>query len=319
MKAAVVHDFAAPPRFGDFAEPLAAAGEVLVQVQAAALSQLVRAQAAGKHYSSGSITPIVPGVDGVGRLDDGRRVYFAFPRMPFGALAQLTVVPEANCVALPDEVDDATAAAIANPGMSSWVALTERAGFRRGENVLINGAAGASGRLAIQIAKHLGAGRVIVTARNARSLEGLQELGADTLVALDQPPEQLTRRFRELLRGEPVDVVLDYLWGQSAECLLAAAAGHGSREAERRLRYVQIGSISGHVINFPGALLRSSGLELMGSGLGSVSNAGLVRAVGDVLGAVKEAGLAIATESAPLAHVASEWTRETTRRLVFHV
>ncbi len=135
MKAAVVRNFNRAPIYADFADPLPLDGEVLVNVTAAALSQLVRGQAAGRHYSSGTTLPLVPGVDGVGRLADGTRVYFAFPRSPFGAMAERTVVKRSNTVPLPADLDDSTAAGAANPGMSSWAALTERAKFQPGETI----------------------------------------------------------------------------------------------------------------------------------------------------------------------------------------
>ncbi|WPN44554.1 zinc-binding alcohol dehydrogenase family protein [Pseudomonas sp. P8_241] len=317
MKAAVVHDFNAPPRYDNFSTPVAEADETLVQVRAAALSQLVKAQASGRHYSSGKTLPLVPGVDGVGLLPDGRRVYFAFPRKLFGSMAETSVVPLDNCVEIPDGVDDVTAAAIGNPGMSSWAALLDRARFVPGENVLINGATGVSGRLAIQIAKHLGAAKVIATGRNAHSVQGLTALGADLVIPLDAPAEELKANFHDAFHKHKVNVVLDYLWGPSAESLLHAAVGQDHQAGEPRIRFVQIGSLTGNNINLPGSLLRSSGLELMGSGLGSVSHAGLVEAVGGVLRAINSAGLSIAAEAVPLAEVESAWQREGTSRLVF--
>ena len=153
MKAAVVRAFDRPPVYGEFDDPVPGSDEIILTVTAAALTPLVKTQASGKHYSSGSALPFVPGTDGVGRLPGGGRVYFAFPRAPFGAMAERTTVKSALCVPLPNELDDATAAAAANPGMSSWTALTLRAKFVSGETVLINGAIGAAGRMAIQIAK----------------------------------------------------------------------------------------------------------------------------------------------------------------------
>jgi NADPH:quinone reductase-like Zn-dependent oxidoreductase len=145
MKAAVVHAAGQAPVFADFATPEAQPGEVRVQVIASALSQLTRARASGAHYSAAGSFPLVPGVDGTGLLD-GRPVYFLLPRAPFGAMADYAVVPESHCIPLPAGLDPVTAAVIANPGMSSWAALTERARFAAGETVLINGATGASGR-----------------------------------------------------------------------------------------------------------------------------------------------------------------------------
>jgi NADPH:quinone reductase-like Zn-dependent oxidoreductase len=318
MKAAVVSSFAEPPRYEDFAAPTPALGETLVRVKAAALSQLVKSQASGKHYSSteGGF-PFIPGVDGVGELVDGRRVYFAFPTAPYGAMAETTVVKEAYCIPVPDGVSDVTAAAIGNPGMSSWAALTERAKFVAGETVLINGATGTSGRLAVQIAKHLGAARVIATGRNAASIEGLAEIGADVLVPLDDTPESLANTFRETIRTNRVNVILDYLWGASAQSIFAALSGHGSGEAEPRIRYVQIGSITGNTVTLPSSALRSSGLELLGSGLGSVSNEGLLRSIGGVLNAVVAGRLTIDALAVPLADVHAGWNSADSGRIVF--
>ncbi len=317
MKAAVVSSFTEPPRYEDFATPVPAPGETLVRVKAAALSQLVKSQASGKHYSSteGGF-PFIPGVDGVGEAD-GRRVYFAFPTAPYGAMAETTVVKEAYCIPLPDGVSDVTAAAIGNPGMSSWAALTERAKFVAGETVLINGATGTSGRLAVQIAKHLGASRVIATGRNAASVEGLAEIGADVLVPLDDTPESLANTFRETIRTNRVNVILDYLWGASAQSIFAALSGHGSGEAEPRIRYVQIGSITGNTVTLPASALRSSGLELLGSGLGSVSNEGLLRSIGGVLDAVVTGRLTIDALAVPLADVHAGWNSADSGRIVF--
>jgi len=144
MKAAIVLDAGRVPVFGDFKAPVSSADEKLVSVRAAAISQVVKSRASGKHYSSGNQFPFIVGIDGVGRLDDGRRVYFVLPNAPYGSMAELAAVRSAQCVELPEELDDVTAAAIANPGMSSWAAYQERAKLRSGETVLINGATGTS-------------------------------------------------------------------------------------------------------------------------------------------------------------------------------
>jgi NADPH:quinone reductase-like Zn-dependent oxidoreductase len=317
MKAAIVNSFDKVPEYGEFDEPVVQAGEVLVKVGAAGLSQLVRGQAAGRHYSSSGVFPFIPGVDGVGKLADGRRVYFAFPRAPFGTMAELSVVQSSQCVALPDEVDDVTAAAAANPGMSSWVALNERAKFVAGETVLINGATGVSGRLAIQIAKYLGARRVIATGRDEASVAELPSLGADSVIALNQSPERLTEIFRKEIRESGVNVILDYLWGASAESMIAAVAGHGSSNAEPRIRYVQIGSVTGQTITLSSGALRSSGLELLGSGLGSVSFEALVKNIGEFMKAVVPGKLKIEAQTVPLTQVAAVWSSKTAERIVF--
>jgi NADPH:quinone reductase-like Zn-dependent oxidoreductase len=296
MKAAIVQSFDRPPVYTDYPEP---EGGTLVQVRAAAVSQLVRARAAGKHYSGGQ-PPFIAGVDGAGVTAEGQRVFFTSNG---GTMAERVAVH--RFVPIPDELDDVRAAALANPAMSSWAALTLRARIQPGETVLINGATGSSGQLAVRIARHLGAGRVIATGRNRQILGGL---GADEAIALDEGAGEAFRR--ELARG--VDIVLDYLWGESALQILEAIA-----QDTPRLRFVQIGSISGPTIPMPAHPLRSSGLELMGSGLGSNSPEQLLEVIGQLLQAAVAADLRVESETAPLAEVESAWERDTEgRRLV---
>jgi NADPH2:quinone reductase len=318
MNAAVVESFDRPPRYATFREPVAGDGTVLVRMRAAALSNLVKGQAAGSHYSSTSEMPFVPGFDGVGTLPDGRRVYFFGPPAPFGAMAEWSLAVASRTVPLPDYVDDATAAALGNPGLASWAALLGRARLQAGESVLVNGATGVAGQQAIQAAKQLGARRVIATGREQDVLEKLRGLGADETIWLQQSDEALVGSFRNALVG--VDVVLDYLWGHSAECILAAAKGRGNPQGERRIRYVQIGSISGNAISLNADILRSSGVELMGSGLGSLSAAEIVKALTEMYEAAASTGLKIDTETVPLSEVESAWGRtESGRRMVFTI
>jgi NADPH:quinone reductase-like Zn-dependent oxidoreductase len=317
MRAAVVETFDRPPRYADFREPAAGDGQVLIEVSAAALSNLVKGQASGRHYSATSQMPFVPGFDGVGTLPDGRRAYFFGPPAPFGAMAEWSIAPAGRTILLPDAVDDVTAAALGNPGLASWGALLGRARLKPGESVLINGATGVAGQQAIQVAKQLGARRVIATGRGEAILEKLRELGADEIIWLRQSKEALVLEFRAALAG--VDVVLDYIWGPSAECILEAARGHGAAEGEHRIRYVQIGAIGGDPIALKGEWLRSSGVELMGSGLGSLSAAAIVEALQAMYAAAASIGLKIDTEAVPLSDVETAWNRTAPsgRRIVF--
>jgi NADPH:quinone reductase-like Zn-dependent oxidoreductase len=293
MKAAIVHAAGQSPVYGDFTEPEFITGESRIHVTAAAISQVTKSRAAGAHYSSSGRFPFIAGVDGVGRRDDGARVYFVLPRAPYGSMAEQAVVPALHCIALPDGIDDVTAAAIANPGMSSWAAYTERARLKAGETVLINGATGTSG-----------ARKVIATGRNAEALRELADLGADVTIALTDDDAALERRLKDQF-AEGVDVVIDYLWGKSAERVLIAAAKAGPEAVP--IRYVQIGSISGADITLPSAVLRSSAIELTGSGIGSIPLERLARAVGDLLRATPMAGFKIATQAVPLSDVAQAW------------
>ncbi|QGZ64907.1 quinone oxidoreductase family protein [Paraburkholderia acidisoli] len=310
MKAAVVTQAGAAPAYADFADPAATPGHRLIDVDASALSHVTRGRASGTHYSSSGAFPFVAGVDGVGRGENGERVYFFAPAAPFGGLAERTLVADSHCVALPASLDARTAAAIAIPGMSSWAALTERAHFKAGETVLVNGATGASGFLAVQIAKHLGAAKVIATGRHAPTLAALEAAGADAVVSLDQDAAALTGALESHCRAG-VDVVLDYLWGESAQMLLTTAAK--TLPEAWPLRFVQIGSISGTHIDLPGAVLRASAITLLGSGIGSVPLSRLMNALREVMLAAAPAKLRIETREVALANIAEGWKRHDAR------
>jgi NADPH:quinone reductase-like Zn-dependent oxidoreductase len=314
VKAAIVRAAGLQPTYENFPEPEPALDERHIRVTAAAISQVVKSRAAGTHYSSTEQFPFVVGVDGVGRLDDGSRVYFALPRPPYGSMAEQTVVPAGQCVPLPDDLDDITAAAIANPGMSSWAAYTERARLKPGETVLVNGATGTAGRLAVQIARHLGAKKVIATGRNVEALRDVATLGADVTLPLVADDDALENSFKAQFAAG-VDIVIDYLWGKSAERLLIAAAK--ASEDGVPLRFVQIGSIGGQNIALPSAVLRASAIQLMGSGIGSVSRECLMGVVADLLQSTIPAGLTISTHPTPLSQLENVWSStDSARRIV---
>jgi NADPH:quinone reductase-like Zn-dependent oxidoreductase len=305
MRAALVVDAGRDPVYGDFTEPVPTPGQRRLRVTAAAISHVTRSRASGSHYSADGVLPFVPGVDGTGVAGDGQRVYFLAPEAPHGAMAEWTLVHDDHCIAIPDGLSDVTAAAMAIPGMSSWAALIERAHLRPGETVLVNGATGASGRLAIQIAKHLGARKVIATGRRAASFDDLRRLGADAIVPLVDDRDTLETALKSEF-AEGIDVVLDYLWGPSAETLLIAAAKAGPDGVP--IRVIQIGAASAPTITLPSAVLRSSAVELMGSGIGSVPFPRLLNAIHGVLAAAPSAGFEIAATAAPLADVTKAWT-----------
>ncbi len=318
MKAAIVESFAKAPRYGSFADPVADAGEVLVAVEAAGLHPIVKALANGTHYGSTGVLPFIPGVDGAGRLADGTRVYFGISRPPFGTFAERSVTKREMYIALPDGLDGVTAAGIANPGMSSWVALQVRAQFRAGESVLILGATGAAGQLAVQIAKRLGARRVVAAGRNPAALESLKVLGADAVISLEQSREALVAAFRTEIVEHGVDVVLDYLWGEPAECVLAAIAQKGLSHAAPRIRFVQIGQSAAATITLAAATLRSSGLEILGSGFGSASMKEIFAALAEFFQQAAKTPFATKVRGAPLGDVEALWNApERGARLVF--
>ncbi|HEX4232493.1 MAG TPA: zinc-binding alcohol dehydrogenase family protein [Bryobacteraceae bacterium] len=310
MKAAIITAAGRPPIHGDFSEPAASEGMELIAVSASALSQFSKSRSSGSHYSSEGVFPTVAGADGVGRTVDGRRVYFVLPEAPFGALAEKSLVRLEHCVTVPDALDDITAAAIANPGMSAWAALVERARLSPGETVLINGATGTAGRLAVQLAKHLGAGRVIGTGRNQGDLQELASFGAGMLpFALDATHPLGTKQYEEALIAEfarGIDVVIDYLWGQSAKTVIVAIAK--AVEDGRSVRFVHAGGASREEnIELPGAALRSSAIQLMGSGIKSVPFPKLLSSIRSVFETAASAKLQIATRAVSLSDIAKAW------------
>jgi NADPH2:quinone reductase len=302
MNAAVVHSFDAVPRYMSFEEPVPSEKEQLVTVTAAGLHRVVKSLANGTHYGSTVKPPFIPGIDGVGRLSDGTRVYFGASRSGYGSFAEKTIA--GFTFPLPDALDDATAAGIANPGMSSWAALKLRAQLVPGESVLILGATGTAGRLAIQIAKRLGAKRVVAAGRR---IERVKDLGADALIPLDQEHD---------FRQEPCDIVLDYLWGEPAESLIGSISQKGLQHTSSRVRFLQIGSTAGAKIALPAEALRSSGLELIGSGFGSVPIERILQSVTEFLAEASKTPFQFKVKAAPLCDVESSWNSE--KRVVFH-
>jgi len=309
MNAAVVHAFTTPPRYTSFPDPVAADGEVIVNVTAAGLHPIVRALANGTHYGSTGELPFIPGVDGAGRLEDGTRVFFGAIRSPYGTFAEKAITAKWICLPLPDTLDEVTAAGMANPGMSSWAALKARARFTAGECVLILGATGTAGKLAVQIAKRLGARRIIAAGRNPQALEELTALGADAVISLEQEHDALVSAFRAAIAESGVDIVLDYLWGQPAEAVLAAIAQKGLMHASSRIRFVQIGSSAGPAISLPAATLRSTGIELLGSGFGSASMDEILQAVREFFQVAAASPFQIKIQSVPLRDVEALWNK----------
>lgn len=302
MDAAVVREAGEAPRFGQFDEPEPREGEVLITVRAGALNPSTRATAAGSHYASHREVPFIPGLDGVGVLDDGRRVFFGAPRAPFGSFAQKTVANAARCWEIPDGVDDVTAAGLPNPALSSWLPMVHQAKVEPGQTVLVLGATGTAGKLAVQIAKLLGAGRVVAAGRNEAVLSTLDALGADATIRLDQPHDALVEAFR---REGGYHVVLDYVWEKPTEALLAALTSADFDAEAFATRLVQIGDGAGPAITLPAAALRSAGLTITGTGLPPFPL--FVETFNRAMAFAAEGTLTVDTNPVPLAEVERAW------------
>ncbi|MDL4818384.1 quinone oxidoreductase family protein [Actinomadura opuntiae] len=299
MHAAVVRSFGAPPRYEELPAPVPSGErEVLVDVLAAGLHPRVRSSADGTHYTSDGVLPMVPGIDAVGRTPDGELLYFVAPDTALGTMAEQAVVDRRRAVVLPDGIDPVAVAAAMNPGMSSWVALRRRARFEPGGSVLVMGATGNAGRLAVQIAKRLGSARVVGAGRDPERLEPLARLGADEAVRLGS--EEFARAAAD------VDVVIDYLWGaptqEAMPALLRARA-----DRSKPLAWVQVGSVAGPDITLPSFLLRAANLTIMGSGQGSVSTAGIVAELPSLAEEIASGTLAVDAVPTPLDQVEQVW------------
>ena len=273
MHAAVVRSFDAPPRYETFPTPQPnGEHEIAVDVLAAGLHPRVRSGASGSHYTSTDALPLIPGIDGVGRGADGQLLYFiAFDGAP-GTMAEQTVIDRRRAVVLGDDADVPAVAAGMNPGMSSWLALRRRISFSPGQKVLVLGASGNAGRMAVQIAKLLGAGHVVGAGRDPERLAGLASLGSDQTVSLSGEPSEIARALGAA--ADDVDVVIDYLWGTVTELAIPALV-RARAEPSKPLRWIEIGSMAGTTITLPSAALRAVNLQLLGSGQGSITTAGI--------------------------------------------
>jgi NADPH:quinone reductase-like Zn-dependent oxidoreductase len=305
VHAAVVRSFDFPPRYETFELPGPADGQALVDVLAVGLHPRVRTGAAGRHYTSTGKLPMVPGIDGVGRRDDGQLVYFIAADELVGPMATRTVIDTRRSLVLPDGADVAKIAAAMNPAMSAWVALRHRVPIQAGQSVLVLGATGSAGRMAVQVARRLGAGRVVGAGRDQARLATLAGLGADATVALGGDADASAARLAEA--ASEVDIVIDYLWGNPASAamtaLLRARADRG-----RALNWIQIGSVAGPTFELPSVALRSANVRLQGSGQGAVSTAAYLAELPSLIDEINNGGIAVTTCAVALADVETAWT-----------
>ncbi len=264
MKAAVLHKSGTIPKYEEFSVPTPENEEqVLLTVKASSIKQLDKLKVSGKHYTSFPSFPTTVGVDGAGILENGKRVYATGIT---GMIAEKALIKKDNWTELPDSLDFETAAALPNALIGSDMALLYRAKIKTGEVLLINGATGITGKIAVQAAKYRGASKIIVTGRDAESLQYLKELGADETISLKDNDETIINRLTELYKQTPFDIILDYIWGHPAELILSSLKEMKSHP----VRIVTIGEMAGATIPLPSSLLRSKPIEILGSGIGSL-------------------------------------------------
>jgi NADPH:quinone reductase-like Zn-dependent oxidoreductase len=227
-------------------------------------------------------------------------------------MAEQVLIDRRRAAPLPDGVDPVTIAAAMNPAMSSWIALRRRIAFTPGSTVLVLGATGSAGRLAVQIAKHLGAAHVVAAGRDPDALKTLPSLGADTVVALDDDdPTALATAAAE------ADVVLDYLWGTAAATAIPAILTARPDRA-RPLQWIAIGSMAGLELTLPSEWLRAARLQILGSGQGSVPTREIAAELPALAQHLTAEDYAIPTRPTPLSHVETAWAEKPgAERIVF--
>jgi NADPH:quinone reductase-like Zn-dependent oxidoreductase len=266
MKAAVLTEYGKTPEYRDFPEPeVANDQQLLVSPKASSIKQLDISKAAGNHYTNFDPLPAVMGMDGVAELDDGTRVYAMGIT---GMMAEKAIIDKRHFLKLPAGLDNARAAALPNALMGSDLALIEKGKIKEGDVVFVNGATGATGMMAVQLAKFHGAATVIATGRNQQTLNRLKSIGADMTISLSQPDDQVIKMVISAYEKAPFDTIIDYLWGHPAELVLEAIR---RLTLARRITYITVGGMASAAISLPSQILRSKDIVLIGSGIGSFS------------------------------------------------
>lgn len=311
MKAAVIAEPGGTPQYEDFADPAPAEGRQIVEVVAAGIHPVVRSHASGRHYRSAGGWPRIPGVDAVARTAEGRLVYTGWPQPPYGTLAERVSVPVSG-FPVPDDVDPALVAGGMNPGGATWLPLyahgfvgSSEAAARPLRSVVVLGATGVAGRLAVQNARLLGATSIVAVGRNHDALEETRGLGSTRTVALTGDGTADSGELLDALGETMPDIVLDLLWGTAADSLFAALMRVPDEDTAST--YVQIGSAAGESVGLSSALLRSHPITVVGSGAGSTPMSVLAAALPRYLELIASGQVVPSVAAYPLADVATAW------------
>jgi NADPH:quinone reductase-like Zn-dependent oxidoreductase len=309
MKAAVLHAFGSVPSYQDFKDPVPDAGDSLLQVRAVPLENFDKLTAQGVHYASQRIFPQLPAIVGhigVGVRADGTLVAFGGTKPPFGTMAETAIVPKEYAdytTPVPEGIGAEVAASLPAPALTSFLPLNWGVQLEPGKTVLIQGATGVAGKLAVKIARLLGAGSIVATGREDSVLQSLLDAGASHIIDLKRPDAEIVEAFARH-SGAGYDVILDYLWGHPTELLFRALTPSEAKFAKHRMRYVQIGQAAGASITLLAEALRTSGLEI---GVGNVSPAVLPDAIKQIWAWIRDGNLAIDIEKIPLKDISQAW------------
>jgi NADPH:quinone reductase-like Zn-dependent oxidoreductase len=308
MKAAIMPGPGTIPGYGDFEEPQAGQDREVVELVAAGIHPVVRSLAEGRHYGSTGAWPLIPGVDAVARTADGTLVYTGYVQAPYGTLAERMAVPAGLRLPLPAGADPAQIAGGLNPGLASWLPLQSRlADVPSLGTVVVLGATGMAGMLAVQNARLLGAGHVVGAGRSPAGLDRAAAAGAAT-AALAGDREADAAALTAALGGTAPSLVLDFVWGAPAEAMFAALGRHGLDEDSASTAYVQIGSLAGPEAAVPSSLLRSRRIQISGSGAGSASIAAIRAQLPVYMQLIADGRVQVPTRTFPLSRVSDGWT-----------
>lgn len=310
MRAAVLVEPGTAPQYGDHPDPSPAPGTAVVAMTAASIVPLDLLAASGTSYFGRPAVPYVPGTQGVGVVErsdtvpTATRVFVvttAGMAPGDGSLAERCAVPDEAVVPIPDGVTDVEAAALGMSAVAAWMALTDRGRLQPGERVLVLGAGGAVGQVAVAAAKALGAGRVVAVCRSDEAQARARRCGADEVVPLSGDVDSLTARFQDAVGGS-VDVVVDPVFGASATA--------ASRVLAPRGRLVNLGGASGDVADFSSAVLRSRAAEVLGYTNALLTHEQRRDALATVFRHAVEGRLSVAHEVLPLDSVSAAWERQ---------
>jgi NADPH:quinone reductase len=295
MRAAVITELGSPPAVEEVPEP--ESGDGVVDILAAPLNPIDLAVAAGRNPAGHPPLPFVPGCEGVGTLD-GRLVWIYRNGVGIarnGCMAEQVAAPEAAIVPVPEGADPALAGAMGIAGMAGWASLSWRVPVREDDVVLVLGATGTVGTVAVQAARVLGARRVVAAGRNRETLD---RLPADAKVPLDG---DIVDAFREACEGGPT-LVFDPLWGEPA----AAAAEAAVQDA----RIVQLGQSAGATAPVTSAAVRFKGLEIYGYSNFNIPKNVLDREYARLVQHAMNGDIRVEIERVPLDDVATAWDRQ---------
>jgi NADPH:quinone reductase-like Zn-dependent oxidoreductase len=309
LRAAIVSSYDAPPEAGERPEPEATEGQAVVELLAAALNPADLAIASGRFPAGSPPLPYVPGIEGVGRVVEssrfapGTRVWASGRGLGVardGAFSKRFAVADEVLVEVPEAAEDVAAAALGQVGLAAWMSLSWRAPVRPGETVLVLGATGSVGSVAVQVAKILGASRVVAVGRDAGRLEAAAALGADATVALDGDGFQ--EQLASAVDGSPPSLVLDLLCGPALEAAMAVA-GAGAR-------IVHVGQSAAPTATFVSGHVRGKQLQILGYSNFAVPLDALARGYADLIGHATGGRLSLPAEAVPLDRVADAWARQ---------